>query len=522
MINDDFKEIIIFAGTTEGRFISMTLASQKMKHTVCVATEYGHLMMSETHYAQIHEGRMDDNEMSLFFDKKTRIVIDATHPYAVDVTANIKRATDDCGVKYIRVLRDDVSHGQSVEYFDSIEECAFACDAMCGAGDSDGNINSVDDFNGYDETSVNIMLTTGSKDLHIFASKMRNMSNVYARVLPSEESIRLCLEAGIRSDHIIAMHGPFSMELNLSLIRQYNISCLVTKASGRAGGVIEKEAAAAEANIKCMVIGRPVAEKGMTVLQALNEVGCKYTADVNVDIIGIGMGYAGLTVEGQNAIKKADIVFGAPRLLEVQKQADIIREVNCYPYYMAEDILPVIENKISEKIGSINVAVLYSGDTGFFSGASRFQSRIRDWGNDNNEKINLNVNILPGISSISYLSSKIGLPYSDAKIVSLHGKNDLVNITINAKEVSTSKTTYILLSDIDDLIRLNAELRKIIDSDCEGSSLNYVNYYIGKKLSYPDEEIKYISSTELDNLNGASDWSLVTACIINEKPVKRV
>lgn len=41
------KKIVIFAGTTEGRRLSEILADAGIAHTVCVATEYGEIVMRE-------------------------------------------------------------------------------------------------------------------------------------------------------------------------------------------------------------------------------------------------------------------------------------------------------------------------------------------------------------------------------------------------------------------------------------------------------------------------------------------
>ncbi|VAX32501.1 hypothetical protein MNBD_NITROSPIRAE03-886, partial [hydrothermal vent metagenome] len=68
------------------------------------------------------------------------------------------------------------------------------------------------------------------------------------------DSVRACLDAGVRRQHIIAMQGPFSAELNIALIRQYGIDCLVTKRTGRAGGFYEKIEAARECGIWVVVV----------------------------------------------------------------------------------------------------------------------------------------------------------------------------------------------------------------------------------------------------------------------------
>jgi precorrin-6A/cobalt-precorrin-6A reductase len=84
----------------------------------------------------------------------------------------------------------------------------------------------------------NILFTTGSNNLS-WVEQLDNYE-IYIRVLPYEDSINKCIAAGIKRQNIIAMQGPFSSALNTALINQYNIDCMVTKQSGKAGGYDEK------------------------------------------------------------------------------------------------------------------------------------------------------------------------------------------------------------------------------------------------------------------------------------------
>ena len=93
-----------FAGTTEGRRLSEILADAGIAHTVCVATEYGEIVMREQTDAEaagpkgqplvsLHRGRMDRQQMEEFLrNEGYEIVVDATHPYAQVVTENIRDA----------------------------------------------------------------------------------------------------------------------------------------------------------------------------------------------------------------------------------------------------------------------------------------------------------------------------------------------------------------------------------------------------------------------------------------------
>jgi len=237
------KKIIIFSGTTEGRMLSDFLSEKQVMHTVCVATEYGNMVMEKTPYASVNVSRLDLDEMTDFIKDNGEIIIDATHPYATKVTENIKLASNKNEASYYRVIRDDIEVGNTdnISFFESVSECAAFLDG---------------------EIKTNIMLTTGSKDLLEFTRYQDLIHRLYVRVLPSEESIRLCSEAGIDNSHIIAMQGPFSVQMNEALIREFDIECLVTKSSGKAGGFIEKLDAAEKCGIKALVIGRPNVESG--------------------------------------------------------------------------------------------------------------------------------------------------------------------------------------------------------------------------------------------------------------------
>ena len=93
------KHVILFAGTTEGRVLANWLDDQPgIIGIVCVATEYGAELLTEEmplKHLKVHCGRLDEDEIEAFLKKTgTDLVIDATHPYAQVVTANIRKACE--------------------------------------------------------------------------------------------------------------------------------------------------------------------------------------------------------------------------------------------------------------------------------------------------------------------------------------------------------------------------------------------------------------------------------------------
>ena len=97
-------KILLFAGTTEGRNLAEFLEKNQIPTEVCVATQYGETLLEEGKYLHVHAGRLDETEMEQQIQKQQiTLVIDATHPYAVIVSQNIRRACSRTGTEYIQL-----------------------------------------------------------------------------------------------------------------------------------------------------------------------------------------------------------------------------------------------------------------------------------------------------------------------------------------------------------------------------------------------------------------------------------
>ena len=223
--------IVIFSGTTEGRLLSRLLAEKRAAVTVCVATEYGCEEQGEAPGVTVLTGRKTVEEMAELL-QGSDLCVDATHPYAVEVTKSVRRACSEAGVPYRRLLRDRSADTDAL-VVDSAEAAAELL------ADREGNI----------------LLATGMKELPAFAGI--SPARLYPRVLPTGDSIAACERAGIPHRNVIAMQGPFSRELNEALIRQFHIVYLVTKDGGKAGGFQEKVQAAENTGIELVLIRRP-------------------------------------------------------------------------------------------------------------------------------------------------------------------------------------------------------------------------------------------------------------------------
>ena len=222
----------MFSGTTEGRRFSQKLAALGVAVTVCVATPLGAEEQGEMAGITVHAGRLQPDAMAALL-AGAALCIDATHPYAVDATKNIRAAAAQAGVEYRRLLRAQSPLPEGCAVF---ETAAQAAEYLAG---QDGNV----------------LLATGAKELSAFASL--DPARLYPRVLPTPEGIAACEAAQIPHKNIIAMQGPFSLALNVALMEQFHIRYLVTKDGGAAGGFAEKVQAAAKTGAQLVVLRRP-------------------------------------------------------------------------------------------------------------------------------------------------------------------------------------------------------------------------------------------------------------------------
>ena len=503
------KKIVIFAGTTEGRRLSEILADAGIAHTVCVATEYGEIVMREqmegTEAARAQEqplvslyrGRMDRKQIEEFLrNEGYGIVVDATHPYAKVVTENLRGAVAALQTSekkaqfpiYLRLEREISETPEaedpavSIRYFESNADCAKA----------------------LENTEGNILLTTGSKELATYCASGRLHDRLYVRILPGRESLELCMEQGIKGRQILALQGPFSTEMNAAILKQYDIRHMVTKNSGRTGGYREKLEAAKMLGIPVYVIEparkTPDATGHMLRTDTYSFTGicgkleqlcdCKLSGQGSMEIClaGIGMGSKdGQTQEVQHVIETADILLGAERMIEGYSA-----KIEKRPYYMAEQILPYLEqlqkNGFTAQKDPLRVTVLFSGDTGFYSGCRKLYVALQE--TIAAGALNAGVRILPGISSVVSLAARVGESYEDAAILSMHGKK----LKRLSATVESHEKVFLLTSGSEDIRKIGRLLAEAGLTDCEVT--------VGYQLSYPEESIQILTPEQCEEITG--------------------
>lgn len=232
------RPIWIAGGTTEGRQLAAALAYTGRRILVTVATDYGAKLIKKTPSVTVLIKRLSEPDMELFLKQyRPLLVIDATHPYAQEVTANLQRACHRMSYEYLRLVRQKSNAGT---YF-SVTSVAEAVDVLR-------------------HTEGTVFLTTGSKDLQLFTELPRYTERIALRILPSHMSLDKALQLGFAAKQIVCMQGPFTKDLNIATFRHYHARYIVTKDSGDPGGFMEKVVAAKAVGAALIVISRPSEE----------------------------------------------------------------------------------------------------------------------------------------------------------------------------------------------------------------------------------------------------------------------
>lgn len=240
--------ILVMSGTEEGREIVERLNDKGENIVTTVATEYGREIYKRMGLGDLCiQGRLDAKELSeLIRNKNVHTLIDATHPYATQASLNAITASEESGIKYIRFQRSaSVTEGggagdTAIDKLRFVHLVADMDEAVSWCAKSD---------------MKRILLTTGFSAAEKFA-KLKDDKEIFIRILPMPVHIEQCIDMGIKPSNILALQGPFSIELNTAIYNQYNIDVVITKDSGKTGGVPEKIQSASEAEIDIVIIKR--------------------------------------------------------------------------------------------------------------------------------------------------------------------------------------------------------------------------------------------------------------------------
>ncbi len=231
--------ILVLGGTKDGRDLAALLTKKGYQVMVSVFSDYGRDLI-QLNKDLVHTGALDtDGFIAFIHQNDIHLIVDASHPYAINVSSNAMKACQTTKIPYIRYERPTaiLPTYDKLYVVHDYNEAAIVAATL-------GKV---------------IFLTTGSRHLKLFKNSAYLQDlRLIARVLPEPSVLVECLDLGFKPQDIVAMQGPFSHNLNVALFQEYRAEVIVTKNSGQIGGSDTKITAAMSLNLPLVIIDRPM------------------------------------------------------------------------------------------------------------------------------------------------------------------------------------------------------------------------------------------------------------------------
>ena len=230
------QRIWLIGGTQESAAISSALIQDQIPCLITVTTESARQLYPQSPTVEIWVGRLVADDLPRFLQTQgISAILDASHPYAVAISENAIATAQVLAIPYLRYERPAIASGHSSHLtFPSIEH-VIASDIL---------------------SNQRVLLTLGYRWLPLF-QPWQDRTVLFVRILPSTIALNAALAAGFTPERIIALRPPITAALEHALWQQWQISMVVTKASGTAGGEDTKQQVAAQLGVTLVTIERP-------------------------------------------------------------------------------------------------------------------------------------------------------------------------------------------------------------------------------------------------------------------------
>ncbi len=236
--------IWLIGGTSESAAIALALDQAQLPYCVTVTTEAGRSLYPSLslsgdeprgRQSWVRVGCLPSSAMLEFIQTQgICVILDASHPFASVVSEGAIAAARAGAIAYLRFERPDFKYSDLAAQTLSLP-ALLQSERLC---------------------DKRVLLILGYRLLDCFRS-WQTRATLFARILPSPLALAAALEAGFDPRRLIALRPPIAPELEKALWRQWQVSVVVAKASGSAGGEDVKRAIAQELGIELILLGRP-------------------------------------------------------------------------------------------------------------------------------------------------------------------------------------------------------------------------------------------------------------------------
>jgi precorrin-6A/cobalt-precorrin-6A reductase len=229
------RQIWLIGGTQESAELAQAIAADSLPCLITVTTESARRLYPNCPLLSVWVGRLQADLVPDFVrHHRVAAILDASHPFAVEISELAIAAAAQLHLPYLRYERPVVTTTQRTQIFSSFQ-ALLATETLVGH---------------------RVLLTVGYRPLRWF-QPWQDRATLFARILPSVTALEAAIAAGFTPDRILALRPPISGPLERALWQQWQISTVVTKASGGPGGEPVKQQVAEELGSQLVLIARP-------------------------------------------------------------------------------------------------------------------------------------------------------------------------------------------------------------------------------------------------------------------------
>ena len=260
----------LIGGTSESATLARALTDSGVPYVVTVTTPAAKQLYPSS--TNVWVGQLSTHSIDTFIQRwQIRCILDASHPFASEISRLAIAATNQVvvssgAIAYLRYERTEICQQSCPDRVlsNQVSNQEDSDQRDIDTDNTDGLITFVSSLSELLDSSFlqhqRVLFTLGCRQLSRLAPRLthlRQTSQLFVRVLPSIEALSAAQAAGFSTQEIMAIRPPVSLALERALWQQWQISVVVAKASGLAGGEAVKRAIALELGIRLILIERP-------------------------------------------------------------------------------------------------------------------------------------------------------------------------------------------------------------------------------------------------------------------------
>ncbi len=229
------EKLWLIGGTGDSARIAKAIAEKFLSYIVTVTTSQAIHLYTNDSKINLRIGRLNIEDIHNFcIQEKVKGIIDASHPFAENISRHVINIAQYYSIPYIRYERPCLPIDSQIIYLDSFKTLITEKYLI----------------------DKKVLLTVGCNVLPMF-KPYHEQSLLFTRILPRLDSLKIALSSGFREENIISLRPPISLDLEKAIWKQWEIDIVITKASGKQGGEDIKSKVSKDLGIPLIVIQRP-------------------------------------------------------------------------------------------------------------------------------------------------------------------------------------------------------------------------------------------------------------------------